>query len=45
MDKQNSKNYMIQLHEILTVVTLIIQIQNGQEIGTATGFFYQNGNC
>lgn len=28
------------INEILAVVTLIIQIQNGQPVGTATGFFY-----
>jgi S1-C subfamily serine protease len=31
---------MIALSEILAIVTLIIQIQNGQPLGTATGFFY-----
>lgn len=28
------------INEILAVVALILQIQNGQEVGTATGFFY-----
>lgn len=28
------------INEILVTVTLIIQIQDGQQVGTATGFFY-----
>jgi S1-C subfamily serine protease len=28
------------INEILAVVILIIQIQSGQPVGTATGFFY-----
>jgi len=32
------------VNEILAIVTLIIQIQNGQPVGTATGFFYGKNN-
>ena len=28
------------MNELLVIVALIVQIQNGQPIGTATGFFY-----
>lgn len=32
------------LNEIWAVVSLLVQIQNGQPIGTATGFFYLKNN-
>jgi S1-C subfamily serine protease len=32
------------MRELLVVVTLIFQIQNGQVVGTATGFFYEKNN-
>jgi len=35
----------VQIHEIVLIVTLILEIQGGQPIATATGFFYhQDGN-
>ena len=31
------------IHELFLVVTLIVQLQGGQPVGTATGFFYTHG--
>ena len=31
----------MQFHEIFLIVTLILEIQGGQTVGSATGFFYQ----
>lgn len=33
------------LNEIWAVMSLLVQIENGQPIGTATGFFYLSPNC
>ena len=34
----------MQLHEIFLIVTLILEIQGGQTVGSATGFFYQKND-
>ncbi len=35
---------MANINEVLAAVTLILQIQNGQAVGSATGFFYSKAN-
>lgn len=35
---------MSNINEILAIVALVIQLNNGQPIGTATGFFYEKNN-
>ena len=32
------------IHELFFLVTLIVQLQGGQPVGTATGFFYSRAN-
>ena len=31
------------LHDCITSVSLVVQVKGGQEIGTASGFFYDRG--
>lgn len=40
----NKKSYITPIHQINFTTTIIHTIKNGNELGTATGFFYKNNN-